>query len=89
MSAPAPLLLPFGAMEKTMLKLQEEWWDFRPTDPRMEQSFLKHARGPFLEPPQITSHRCHLHLASPNKRAVPLESSSLAQSVPPQRPASS
>lgn len=60
MLSPAPLMFPFGALEGAVLKLQEEWWDFRHTDPRMEQGFL---RGPFLEPPQITSCRCHLYLA--------------------------
>ena len=41
MSAPVPLLFPFGAMERMMLKLQEEWGDFRPTDLRTEQRLFK------------------------------------------------
>ena len=47
----APLLFPSGALERGTLKLQEERWDFRHTDPRMEQGFL---RGPFIEPPKVT-----------------------------------
>lgn len=45
------------------LNLQKEWWNFRHTDPRMEQGFLECVRRLFLEPPKITSCRCHLHLA--------------------------
>ena len=60
--SPAPLRFPCGALERETLKLQEEWWDFRHTDPRMEQGFL---RGPFLEPPKVTACRCHLYLAQP------------------------
>lgn len=50
---------------KGMPKLQEEWWGFRHTDPRMKQEFLECVRRPFLEPPKTTSGRCHPCLAQP------------------------